>query len=100
MGRIIITVIVLAAIAAGIFYYQAEQNRHEIESRDQQIEQLRSQVTSIQKENEELKINLQKVQGEQTNLAAQNEVLNKAIAEYKSTGKMPEIKLPLPYPPK
>lgn len=104
MGRVIVAVLAVAAVSGGIIYYvysvsQKDQSVHLADQ--QQISALQQQAETLRKENEVLKSQLNQVQSEQTRLAAENEALNKAIAQYKATGRMPEIKLPpLPYPPK
>jgi regulator of replication initiation timing len=107
MGRVIAAVIVVTAIAGGIFYWnwytqgeEYKKNQQEITELHQQTDALKQQAAALTAENERLKAELTKVQTEQANLAAQNDALNKAIAGYKATGKMPDVKLTLPYPPK
>lgn len=95
--------LIIAAIAGGAVYYVYSVSREDqaVHLADQQqISQLQQQAAALKKENDVLRSQLNQVQGEQTRLAAENETLNKAIAQYKATGKMPEIKMPLPYPPK
>ena len=105
MGRVIAAVVVVAIIVGGIFYWNWYTQGEEYKKDQQQITELHQQADALKKqadaltaENERLKAELAKVQAEQANLAAQNDALNKAIATYKSTGKMPDLKLP--YPPK
>jgi peptidoglycan hydrolase CwlO-like protein len=98
MGRVIVTIILVGSIAAGVIYYNYRADQALQKSQQEQIAQLQQQSAALQKENEQLKAELAKVQAEQNNLAAQNEALNKAMAEYHATGKMPALKLP--YPPK
>ena len=105
MGRIIAAVVVVTTITGGIFYWNWYTQGQEYKKDKQQITELQQQVSTLQQqaaasktENDQLKASLAKVQAEQANLAAQNEILSKAIATYKSTGKMPDYKLP--YPPK
>lgn len=98
MGRIIAAVMIVAAIGGGIFYYHGQkQNAIHIDD-EKRIADLQQQTSALQNENEQLKAELARVQAEQANLAAQNDALNRAIAQYKATGKMPDVKLP--YPPK
>lgn len=95
--------LIIAAIAGGAVYYVYSVSREDqaVHLADQQqISQLQQQAAALKKENDVLRSQLNQVQGEQTRLVAENETLNKAIAQYKATGKMPEIKMPLPYPPK
>jgi regulator of replication initiation timing len=107
MGRVIGAVIIVTVIAGGILYWnwytqgeEYKKNQHEIAELHQQTEALKQQTEALTAENERLKAELAKVQAEQANLVAQNDALSKAIATYKSTGKMPDIKMTLPYPPK
>jgi regulator of replication initiation timing len=64
---------------------------------DQQISELNAQVSKLRSENDRLKAELTKVEDEEAKLAANNELLRKAIEQAKVTGKMPSK---LPYPPK
>lgn len=96
MGRLLIGGLIVAIIAALVFYFYSSSDRTRLEQQTQQISQLNDQLLKLQNENEQLKAQLSKVQGEQNILAAQNEELRKAIAEFKATGKMREI----PPPPK
>ena len=96
MGRVIITILVVGIIAGLVFYFYSSGYRTQLDQQTQQISQLNDQLQKLQSENEQLKAQLSKVQGEQTTLAAQNDELRKAIAQFKATGKMPE----LPPPPK
>jgi len=98
-------VVVVATITGGIFYWnwytqgeEYKKDQQQITQLQQQADTLKQQSAALQAENERLKSELDKVQAEQANLAAQNDALNKAIAGYKATGKMPDVKLP--YPPK
>jgi peptidoglycan hydrolase CwlO-like protein len=98
MGRVVVTIIVVGGIAGAIFYYNYRNQQTIMQMQHQQIQQLQDQAASLQKQNDDLKQQLAKVQSEQDRLAAENDTLNKAIAQYKATGKMPALKLP--YPPK
>lgn len=105
MGRVIAAVIVVTTIAGGIFYWNWYTQGEEYKKDQQQITDLQQQSATLKQhndtlkaENEKLKSDLDKVQAEQANLAAQNDALNKAIAGFKATGKMPDVKEP--YPPK
>jgi peptidoglycan hydrolase CwlO-like protein len=105
MGRVVITAIVVAAIVAGVFYYEGRDRQLVITTDQKQIADLQQQLSELKNENQELKANLDKVQTEQANLVAQNDALSKAIATYKATGKMPDLgevnkTMKLPYPPK
>lgn len=96
MLRVAITALVAAAIAGVVLYMVISNDARFRQSQQKQIEQLSAQLAAVQKENLNLKIALSKVQAEEQNLAAQNDVLSKAIAQYKATGKMPTINLPFP----
>ena len=103
MGRVIAAVVIVTVIAGGILYWnwytqgeEYKKDKQQISDLQQQTDVLKQQTAALKTENEQLKSELQKVQAEEANLAAQNDALNKAIATYKSTGKMPK----LPYPPK
>ena len=96
MGRLVIGGLVVAIVAALLFYFYSSGYRTQINQQTQQISQLNDQVLKLQSENEQLKAQLTKVQNEQSILAAQNEEMRKGIAEFKATGKMPVI----PPPPK
>ena len=96
MGRLLIGGLVVAIIAALLFYFYSSDYRTQIDQQTQQISQLNDQLLKLQSENEQLKAQLSKVQAEQNILAAQNEEMRKGIAEFKATGKMPVI----PPPPK
>ena len=94
MGRLVIGGLVVAIIAALLFYFYSNSYRTQIDQQTQQISQLNDQLLKLQSENEQLKAQLSKVQGEQSILAAQNEEMRKAITEFKATGKMPVIPPP------
>ena len=96
MGRLVIGGLVVAIVAALLFYFYSSDYRTQIDQQTQQVSQLNDQVLKLQSENEQLKAQLSKVQAEQNILAAQNEEMRKGIAEFKATGKMPVI----PPPPK
>ena len=96
MGRLLIGGLIVAIIAALLFYFYSSSYRTQAAEQAQQIAQLNDQLNKVQGENDQLKAELAKIQGEQTILAAQNEEMRKAIAEFKATGKMPVI----PPPPK
>jgi len=96
MGRLLIGVLIAAIIAALLFYFYSSDYRAQIDQQTHQVSQLNDQLLKLQSENEQLKAQLSKVQAEQTILAAQNDEMRKAIAEFKATGKMPVV----PPPPK
>jgi peptidoglycan hydrolase CwlO-like protein len=94
MGRLVIGGLVVAFIAALLFYFYSSDYRTQIDQQTQQVSQLNDQLLKLQSENEQLKAQLSKVQAEQNILAAQNEEMRKGIAEFKATGKMPVIPPP------
>jgi peptidoglycan hydrolase CwlO-like protein len=94
MGRLLIGGLIVAIIAALLFFFYSSSYRTRLEDQTQQISQLNDQLLKLQSENEQLKAALTKVQGEQSILAAQNDEMRKAIAEFKATGKMPVIPPP------
>ena len=94
MGRLVIGGLVVAIIAALLFYFYSSDYRAQIDQQTQQISQLNDQLLKLQTENEQLKAQLSKVQAEQNILAAQNEEMRRGIAEFKATGKMPVIPPP------
>jgi uncharacterized protein YlxW (UPF0749 family) len=96
MARTLIGGVIVALIAALLFFLYAGSYRTRIQAQEQQISQLNDQLIKLQTENEQLKTQLGKVQAEQATLAAQNEEMQRAIATYKATGKMP----PTPPPAK
>jgi peptidoglycan hydrolase CwlO-like protein len=96
MARLLIGGLVVAIIAALLFFIYAGSYQTRSQAQEQQISELSNQVNKLQAENEQLKTDLSKVQAEGTNLAAQNEEMRKAIASVKATGQLP----PNPPPPK
>jgi peptidoglycan hydrolase CwlO-like protein len=95
MSRVLIGGLIVAIIAAILFFLYSSSYRTRLEQQTQQTSQLNAEVLKLQNENEQLKAELAKVQGEQNILAAQNEEMRKAIASFKATGKMP-VNLPPP----
>ena len=94
MGRLLIGGLIVAIIAALLFYFYSSSYRTRFEEQTQQVSQLNDQLLKAQNENDQLKAELAKVQAEQTILAAQNDEMRKAIGEFKATGKMPVIPPP------
>jgi peptidoglycan hydrolase CwlO-like protein len=94
MGRLLIGGLIVAIIAALLFYFYSSSYRTRLEEQTQQVSQLNDQLLKAQNENDQLKAELAKVQAEQTILAAQNDEMRKAIGEFKATGKMPVIPPP------
>ena len=82
MGRLVIGGLVVAIVAALLFYFYSSGYRAQIDQQTQQVSQLNDRLLKLQSENE------------QNILAAQNEEMRKAIAEFKATGKMPVIPPP------
>ncbi len=99
MGRIIATVVVVAALAGAVFYYNSLGDRALREAQEKRVAEFQRQAETLRQENERLKTALAKVQSEESSLAAESETLNKAISQYKATGRMPSV-IKLPYPPK
>jgi len=94
MGRLLIGGLIVGIVAGLLFYFYSSGYRTQIDQQTQQVSQLNDQLNKLQSENEQLKTQLSKVQNEQSILAAQNEEMRKAIAEFKATGKMPVIPPP------
>jgi len=97
MGRALIGALIVAIVAAVIFYFWSAGYREQRDRQQAQIVQLNQEVSRLSDENTRLKAELAKVQSEQANLAAENDEMKKAIAAFKATGKMPPIPA---YPPK
>jgi peptidoglycan hydrolase CwlO-like protein len=96
MAKLLIGGLIVAMIAALLFFLYSGSYRTRNQAQEQQISELNDQVMKLQNENEQLKAELARVQAEETTLAAQNEEMQKAIATFKATGKMP----PTPPPAK
>ena len=94
MARLVIVGLVVAIIAALLFFIYSGSYRTRNQEQEQQISELNNQVNKLQAENEQLKNDLAKVQSEGSRLAAQNEEMRKAIGSFKATGKLPEIPPP------
>ena len=94
MARLIIGGLVVAIIAALLFFIYTGSYRTRNHEQEQQISELNGQVNKLQAENEQLKNDLAKVQSESTKVAAQNEEMRKAIGSFKATGKLPEVPPP------
>jgi peptidoglycan hydrolase CwlO-like protein len=94
MARLAVGGLVVAIIAALLFFLYAGSYRTRLQAQEQQISELNNQVNKLQTENEQMKTDLAKVQAEGTSLAAQNEEMRKAIASFKATGKLPEVPPP------
>jgi uncharacterized protein HemX len=99
MGRFVIGVLVAAVLAASIGWYEWGQSKADHARQQQQISALNDEVARLSRENARLNASLAKLQEEENRLAAANDVLNRAIAEAKATGKVPQ-KLKLPSPAK
>jgi len=98
MARLIAGIVIGAVIAGAVGWYWMSKEEALLQKQDQQISVLNDQVSRMDKENQQLKTEVAKLQEEETHLAADNDALNKAIAQSKATGK-PPVKLVLPYPP-
>jgi peptidoglycan hydrolase CwlO-like protein len=96
MARLMVGGLIVAIIAAILFFLYSSSYRTRIEAQAQQISQLNEELLKLQNENEQVKSELAKVQAEQNTIAAQNEEMRKMIASFKATGKLP----PNPPPPK
>jgi peptidoglycan hydrolase CwlO-like protein len=94
MARLAIGGLVVAIIAALLFFIYSGSYRTRNQEQGQQISELNNQVNKLQAENEQLKNDLAKVQSEGSRLAAQNEEMRKAIGSFKATGKLPEVPPP------
>ena len=89
----------LIAVGAGWKLYQQEQAR-DVQARAvdrNRIDSLTAQIADLQQQNAQLNVALDKVQAEQQRLVVENDMLNKALAQGRLTGKIPDK---LPYPPK
>ncbi len=89
--------VVVAIIAAILFFIWSGQNQKQAQTMQSQIAALSQELSQLRDENTQLKGQLASVQSEEQNLAAQNDELRKAIGTVKATGKLPPN---LPYPPK
>lgn len=90
MARLVIGGLIVAIIAALLFFIYSGSYRTRNQEQGQQISELNNRVNKLQAENEQLKTDLARVQAEGTRLAAQNEEMKKAIGSFKATGKLPE----------
>ncbi|MGA2409511.1 MAG: hypothetical protein ABSG46_03855 [Candidatus Binataceae bacterium] len=101
--RIVITALVVVAVAAGAGYFAWKhiqaQNAAERADLQSQIAQLESERAQLQAEDDRTKAELAKVQAEEERLAAANEEFAKALQQARLTGKIPPPNA-LPYPPK
>jgi septal ring factor EnvC (AmiA/AmiB activator) len=101
MGKALAGGLVVAVVAAVIFYIYASSCRTAMADQARQIAALSAQFSKLEQQNTELRTNLAKLQSEEEALAAQNDQLKKSIAAFKATGKMPpNTTLDLPLPPK
>lgn len=96
MGRAVIGGLVVAIVAAIIFFIYSGQHRTQSAEQARQIALLNNELVKLQNENQQLTAALAKVQAEETSLAAQNDELKKAIASVKATGKLPPESPPPP----
>ncbi len=97
MLRGIIAFLVVALIAGTIGYgwYVQDVARHE--RQEKHIAEFNQRLAKLQADNQRLQADLTKVQDEESKLAANNELLRKALEQARLTGKIPRS---LPYPPK
>ena len=96
MARLLIGGLVVAIIAAILFFVYAGSYQTRSQAQEQQISELSNHVNKLQAENQQLKTDLAKVQAESNKLAAQNEEMKKAIASVKATGKLPPTSISPP----
>ena len=89
MARLALGGLIVAIIAALLFFIYSGSYRTRNQEQEQQISELNNQVNKLQAENEQLKTDLAKVQSEGARMAAQNEEMRKAIGSFKATGKVP-----------
>ncbi len=89
MARLVIGGLVVAIIAALLFFIYSGSYRTRNQEQEQQISELNNQVNKLHAENDQLKTDLAKVQSEGARMAAQNEEMRKAIGSFKETGKVP-----------
>jgi C4-dicarboxylate-specific signal transduction histidine kinase len=97
VGRVLIGAVVVAIVAAILFYFYSQNCHAKSAAQAQQISEMSNRLNQLQQDNDQLKGELAKVQDEENKLNAQNTELLKAIATFKATGKMPEVPA---YPPK
>ncbi len=96
MGKALVGGLVVAVVAAVIFYVYASSCRSAMADQERQIAALGAQLAKLEQQNTELRTNLARLQSEEEALAAQNDQLKKSIATFKATGKMPTLNLPVP----
>ncbi|HUY28158.1 MAG TPA: hypothetical protein VMV27_12130 [Candidatus Binataceae bacterium] len=97
MGKAIAGAMIVAIVAAILFYLWSGRIGVADDQMHQQIDGLNQQISELRDQNTQLKGQLATVQSEEQNLAARNDALEKTIAAVKATGKLPPN---LPYPPK
>jgi C4-dicarboxylate-specific signal transduction histidine kinase len=97
VGRVLIGAVVVAIVAAILFYFYSQSCQSKAAAQGQQISEMGNRLNQLQHDNDQLKSELAKVQDEENKLNAQNNELLKAIATFKATGKMPAVPA---YPPK
>jgi uncharacterized protein YlxW (UPF0749 family) len=90
-------IILILIVIAGYFAYQYQKDQATAAQMTQQINDLNAHLQKLQGENNDLQDHLAKVQEEDNNLKAYNDILEKALATAKLTGKVPQV---MPYPPK
>ncbi len=97
MGKVLIGAVVVAIVAAILFYFYSQSCQSKSAAQAQQLAEMSNRLNQLQQDNDQLKGELAKVQDEENKLNAQNTELLKAIATFKATGKMPVVPA---YPPK
>ncbi len=97
VGRVLIGAVVVAIVAAILFYFYSHNCQSKSAAQARQISEMSNRLNQLQQDNDQLKSELAKVQDEENKLNALNTELLKAIGTFKATGKMPE---PPAYPPK
>ncbi len=97
MQRGIIAFLVATLIAGTLGYGWYVHDLALREGQEKQIAELNQRLAKLQADNQRLQADLTKVQDEESKLAANNELLRKALEQARVTGKIPRS---LPYPPK
>lgn len=97
MLRGVVVFLILAAIAAFVGYRFYSQEKALRAAQERHIVHLQDQIQKLKDSNATLQDQIAKVQDENNNLKSYNDILTKALAQAKLTGKVPEI---MPYPPK
>jgi septal ring factor EnvC (AmiA/AmiB activator) len=85
VGRVVIGGLVVAIIAAILFYFYSQSCRTRAAAQAQQISEMGNRLNQLQQDNEQLKSELAKSQEEENKLNAQNTELLRAIGTFDST---------------